>query len=476
MKLLKLQQKIQGWFEERLPGFHCEWNLGSPGGWYYPEMAQHLGHLAWERLRPHLGLPFGLNYRSPYFHPARPFAQMLLRAHIARHGREVPPFIVLLAEIETLDQVVENQRLVQYLNSLEGVEAALAAPEHLTLYRGRVRLKGRAVTLIYMDFNNDTLLKIGREININPVKAAIRHGLLVNPRGMEPVGVKSVFEAITGHHRLHLSASTVRRTPWTRLLYPRSTTGPDGEKIADLLEWTLWHLPQLILKAVQGYSGQGIMVGARIMDPEAAIQDALAHGGYIVQSLVPLETWQEEYPTVDAAPEQIRLEPRQTDFRCFITDQGLIGFLGRFGDIPTNVGSGGGTQSFALLQSDLHLQEADDLFNRALEKFSPRLFLEIQEEVNHRAVEMGFTYLPGPIPTSLKPRLLKWQHLAGLRHYAQHLWRDAQILEKWWRQGKLEDVAPITPEEKALARLAPWEGRPALMVSDGLYNFRGAGF
>lgn len=476
MKLPKLQENIQAWFEERLPGFHCEWNLGSPGGWYYQEMAQHLGQLAWERLRPHLHLPFELNYRSPYFHPVRPFAQMLLRGHIARHGRETPPFIVLLAEIETLDQVIENQRLVQYLNSLEGIDAALAAPEHLTLYRGQVRLKGRPVTLIYMDFNNDTLLKMGGEININPVKAAIRQGLLINPRGMEPVGVKGVFEAITGPYRGRMSASTVRRTPWTRRLYPRSTTGPQGEKIADLLEWTLWHLPQLILKPAQGYSGQGIMVGPRIEDPEAAVQDALAHGGYIVQSLVPLEDWQEYYPTVDATPAKIRIEPRQTDFRCFITDQGLIGFLGRFGGIPTNVGSGGGTQSFALLKSDLTLQEADNLFNRALEKLPPRLFLEVQEEVHRVSVDLGFTYLPGPIPTSLKPRMLKWQHLAGLKHYARRLWRDAQTLEKLWRHGKLEDVAPITPEEKALARLAPWEGRPALMVSDGLYNFRGAGF
>ena len=476
MKLIKLQEKIQSWFEERLPGYHCEWNLGSPGGWYYQEVAQHLGHLAWERLRPHLGLPFALNYRSPYFHPVRPFAEMLLRGHIARHGRETPPFIVLLAEIETLDQVVENQRLVEYLNSLAGVDAALAAPEHLTRYRGQVRLKGRGVTLIYMDFNNDTLLKMGEEININPVKAAIRQGLLINPRGMEPVGVKGVFEAITGPYRRRMSASTVRRTPWTRLFHPRSTTGPQGEKIADLPEWTRRHLSHLILKPAQGYSGQGILVGFQVENPEAAIQAALTHGGYIVQSLVPLETWQEYYPEADPAGGQVRLEAHQTDFRCFITDRGLIGFLGRFGGIPTNVGSGGGTQSFALLQSDLPLQEADDLWNRALEKVPHRVFWEVQEEVNHRAVDLGFTYLLGPIPISLKPRMLKWQHLAGLKHYAHHLWRDAQVLEKLWRQGKLEDVAPITPEEKVLARLAPWEGRPALMVSDGLYNFRGAGF
>lgn len=476
MKLRTLKEKILAWFEERLPGYHCEWNLGSPGGWCYQEMAQHLGQLAWERLRPHLGLPFELNYRSLYFHPLRPFADVLLRAHTARHGLETPPYLVLLAEIETLEQVAENLRLVEYLNSLAGVEAALAAPEHLTLSRGRVRHQGRTVTLLYMDFNNDTLLQMGRKINIAPVEAAIRQGLLLNPRGMEPVGIKGVFEAITGPFRRRMSASTVRRTPWTRLFHPRATTGPRGEKIADLPEWTRRHLSQLILKPAQGYSGQGILVGPDVPDPEGAVQAALAHGGYIVQSLVPLETWQENYPLPDPGGGGVMIEPRQTDFRCFISDRGLIGFLGRFGGIPTNVGSGGGTQAFALLMGELSLQKADDLFNRALERLPLRLFQEVQEEIDHRAVEMGFTYLRGPIPTSLKPRMLKWEHLAGLKHYAHNLWRDAQTLEKLWRQGELEDVAPITPEEKALARLAPWEGRPALMVSDGLFNFRGAGF
>ncbi len=460
--------------EKRIPGFHCEWNLGSPGGWYYQQMAQELGRLAWDRLRPHLNLPFDLDFAHPYFHPVPRFARMLLRAHRRRHHR-VPPFVVLLAEKETLDSVVENLRLVEYLNSLQGVTAALAAPEHLQLEKGRVVLNGHQVHLIYMDFNNDTLLKMGQQFDISPVKAAIRAKSVVNPRGMEPVGVKGVFEAITGPFRHLMSECTVRRTPWTRLFFPRRTTGPQGEDIADLPGWTRRHFSHLVLKPSQGYSGQGIFVGPDTPDPDAAIQFALDNGGYIVQSLVPIHTWQECYPALDHTVVSICIEVRQTDFRCFITDEGLIGFLGRFGGIPTNVGSGGGTQAFALLKSGLRLKEADDLFNRALEGLPLPLFLEVQEEVRQHSLELGFTYLLGPIPTSLKPRMLKEAHLAGLEFYAACLWRDAQTLEKLWQAGQLEDVAPLTPEEKALAREAPWEGQPALMVSDGLYNFRGAG-
>jgi hypothetical protein len=130
----------------------------------------------------------------------------------------------------------------------------------------------------------------------------------------------------------------------------------------------------------------------------------------------------------------------------------------------------------ALLNSDLSLDEADHLFNQALAALPYRVFLEAQEEVRTRSLELGFTYLLGPIPTSLKPRMLKSQHVEGLKTYALNLWQDAQTLEKLWQQGRLEEVAPITLEEKNLARQAPWAGRPALMASDGLYNFRGAGF
>ena len=460
--------------EEGFSGSHCEWNLGSPGGWVYQQMAQELGKLAWTRLNPHLNLPFDLDFEHPLFHPAPRFADMLLRAH-RRRNPGVPPFITLLAERETLATVIENLKFVEYLNSLKGVDAALAAPEDLEAHRGGVGLKGRPVSLCYMDFNNDTLLKIGRSHDTAGVRQAIRERRVVNPRGMEPVGVKGVFEAITGPYKHLLSESTVGRTPWTRVFQPRRTTGPAGEEIPDLVEWTRKNFPRLILKPAQGYSGQGIFVGDREAEPDKAISTALARGGYIVQSLVDPETWQEYYPAA-AGSGGVRVEARQTDFRCFITDQGLIGFLGRFGGIPTNVGSGGGTQSFALLEGEMTLEAADQRFNEALEALPAALFTRVTEEVNRRAVEIGFTYLPGPIPTSLKPRMLKAPQIAGLTQYAGKLWRDAVTLEKLWREGKLDEVAPITPEEKEMALSDPWEGSPALMVSDGLFNFRGAGW
>ena len=97
--------------------------------------------------------------------------------------------------------------------------------------------------------------------------------------------------------------------------------------------------------------------------------------------------------------------------------------------------------------------------------------MQIQEEVNRKAIEMGFTYLLGPILVTLRPRLITRSHLEDLKHYAHNLWQDAIKLEELWRQGQLDDVVHIGEMEKRMAMNQPWRGSPALMVSDGLFSF-----
>ena len=451
-------------------GYHGEWNMGSPGGWEYQRIAQLLGKMAWDLVLENIEVGVDIDFKHPQINAVPGFARMILRAHESCHGKN-PVHALLLAETETLDVVLENKNFVDYLNTLEGVKASLAGPSHLSLRNGKLYCKGDEATVIFMDFNMKTLLKIAQNEDIRPIKEAIRQGIVVNPRGMEPLGAKGLFEVITGRYRDQLSEDTLKHTPWTRQFCSRSTTGPKGESIEDLVAWAEEHWDDLVLKPAHGYSGHGISVGYKEENPKKHIQKALDAGDYIVQQLVPLGLWSEQSTWAHQEEERLFLREWQTDFRCFITDEGLQGFLARFGGVPTNVGSGGGVQPLAILKGDMTPRVAVEKVNRALFQLGYQAFVQIQSEVNRKAVEMGFTYLLGPIMIALRPRLLTIDHIKDLRQYAHNLWRDAIKLEEIWRTGQLDDVVRVPEEEEGLALEQPWRGSPALMVSDGLFSF-----
>lgn len=453
---------------ETVKGYHGEWNMGSPGGWDYQRIAQDLGKTAWNLILDTVDPGVEIDFEHPQINPIPGFSRMLMRAHERNHGRN-PAHVVLLAETETLDSVLENKNFVGHLNSLDGVKASLAGPGHLSLKEGRVACRGEEATVIFMDFNSDTLVKIGESEDISPITAAIEQGILVNPRGMEPLGAKGVFEAVTGEIRDQLSDAGTKHTPWTRRFYPRKTTGPAGEAIDDLPAWTESNWKNLVLKPAHGYSGHGIFVGCRDDDAAECVRSALQSGDYIVQEMVPLYLWSE----LSAWPENgsLQLKEWQTDFRCFITDEGLQGFLARFGGVPTNVGSGGGIQPLAVLGSEIPYRQAVDRINEALLKLGHDGYVQIQREIDKQAQAKGFTYLLGPIKTLLRPRVLTSDHLEDLKVYARNLWNDSLRLEALWRDGRLNHVATMGDAEKEFAMKQPWQGSPALMVSDGLFSF-----
>jgi len=451
-------------------GYHAEWNLGCPGGWEYQRMAQERGKLCWTRVKQFAEIDIELSFEHPLLNPVPSFMDMLLRAHRIRFQWQ-KPFVLLVAEEETLDKVTENINLVAYLDRMEGVKAALTCPEKVEQNGDDITYRGQMVTVIFLDINNDVLLEIGKNHNIEPLMAAIKKGIVVNPRGMEPVGAKGVFELVTGELSSLLSPSTVKHTPWTRLFYPRKTTGPGGDPISDLPQWVRDHWEEIILKPVYGYSGKGIFVGPQRESRDADIQKALGSEPYIVQSFVPKGLWAEAYPWLNQQDQELILKQWQTDFRCLVNDTGLIGFLARFGGIPTNVGSGGGNQSVAILKTEIPVKTAVDRINQAIIELEYSTVMEIQEEVDQKGLELGHTYLQGPTPTTLRPRIITPNHLTALEAYSTFLWEDLLILEKMWQEGSLDRVVQMGKGEMEIARMQPWGGSPALIASDGLFSF-----
>ncbi|MEJ2640416.1 MAG: hypothetical protein P8010_12650, partial [Desulfosarcinaceae bacterium] len=178
-------------------GYHSEWNLGSPGGWDYQRMTQEIAKKVWDRINAIRPIGVDLDFDHPQLYPVVGFAEMMLAVHRRRNGAE-PGLLAVVAEEETLSEVTENINFAKRLDRFDGITGILAAPHEFELHKGRVSHRGRPVSLIFMDFNNDVFLKLHRRHDLSPLYQAIRENRVLNPRGTEPINVKSMFEVLTG--------------------------------------------------------------------------------------------------------------------------------------------------------------------------------------------------------------------------------------------------------------------------------------
>lgn len=451
-------------------GYHSEWNLGSPGGWDYQRTNQEIAIVFWRRINAISPTGVDLDFEHPMLYPIVSFVEMLLAIHHRREGSN-PGLIAVVAEEETLADVTENINLARRLDAVDGITGIIAAPHEFELQNGILCHQGRPVSLVFMDFNNDVFLKLHRKHDLTPLYQGIRENRILNPRGTEPVNVKSMFEVITGPRSGLFQPETVQRTPWTRRFFPRQTTGPRGESIGDLVEWTRTNWANLVLKPERGYSGIGVKVGGVHPDGDDAVETALNNGGYIVQEKVALGLWGEIMPEIDRDRKRVELVQHQTDFRCLIGPGSAFGFMCRYGDVPTNVGSGGGVQPLALLKSAMTVREAVERINDAIARMDYGDLLSVEEERGNMAIKEKFTYLLGPIRIALRPRIITAQQLADLEAYSGAVWKDCIKLEAMWHAGELDEYIDIEEEELEIARMQPWKGGPAIFAADGLFGF-----
>ncbi len=451
-------------------GFHSEWNLGSPGGWDYQRTNQEIAKVVWKRINEIHPTGVDLDLEHPKLYPVLSFVDMLLDVHRRRAGSN-PGLIAVVAEEETLADVTENINLAARLDAVEGITGILAAPHEFELKSGILCHRGRPVSLVFMDFNNDVFLKLHRKHDLTPLYQGIRENRILNPRGTEPINVKSMFEVITGPYQDRFQPETVQRTPWTRRFFPRKTEGPRGEPIKDLVEWTRKNWPNLVLKPERGYSGIGVKVGGIHPDEDKAVDMALSKTGYIVQEKVALDLWGEIMPEINHEKKTVDLIQRQTDFRCLIGPGQIFGFLCRFGNVPTNVGSGGGVQPLAILKSEMTIREAVDRINDSIAGMNFGDLVSIESIQNTMALKEKFTYLLGPIKIALRPRIITAQQLADLELYSSAVWKDSIRLETMWHAGELDEFIDIEEEELEIAHMQPWKGGPAIFAADGLFGF-----
>ena len=462
---MSLDQSEQFW------GFHSEWNLGSPGGWDYQRITQEIGKAVWDKLSTYKTPEISLDFSHPFLSPVHGLVDLLVQTHRSLQGNE-PGLIAVVAEEETLEDVVENQNLAEQLDQIDGITGALMAPQSLELKNNRVCFQGQPVSVIFMDFNSDVLLSLHRKHDLTPALQAVQEGRVINPRGTEPINVKSLFEIITDPKiNSCFNKETIERTPWTRRFFNRQTTGPQGEPISDLVEWTRDNWDHLVLKPERGYSGIGVRVGGIHNNGDDEIAQAIKEGSYIVQEKVPLSLWAEDIPELDTENQRVVLTTFQTDFRCLFGATGMYGFVGRYGQVPTNVGSGGGFQPVAILESDVSIADATHQINQMIMDLAYDQVANVVELQEKLAMDNRFTYLLGPVKMALRPRLITQRQIECLENYCNGIWQDCLTLEKMWENGELNHMIEIETAELDIARSQPWKGAPAIFASDGIFSF-----
>jgi hypothetical protein len=135
------------------------------------------------------------------------------------------------------------------------------------------------------------------------------------------------------------------------------------------------------------------------------------------------------------------------------------------------VGSGGGVQPMAILDSPMTVREAVDRINGTIAEMDYGDLLAIENEQVALALKEKFTYLLGPIKIALRPRIITAEQLTELGTYCRAMWEDSIKLEQMWHAGELDDYIDIEEEELEIARLQPWHGGPAIFAADGLFGF-----
>lgn len=196
----------------------------------------------------------------------------------------------------------EQEEIARWLHDRHGLRAMHADPSELELRGDEVSYEGTEIDVAYRDYAVADLLRLSREgADVEPMRALLRQNRMVSSIAAE-LDQKACFELL-GDERLARRHFTIderqifrRHIPWTRLLFPRRTTLPEGRS-GDLLDYAQRARESLVLKPNRGYGGEGVILGAAISP--GAWDDALGRAladpeRWVLQRLVTLPV--QEFP------------------------------------------------------------------------------------------------------------------------------------------------------------------------------------
>jgi hypothetical protein len=212
------------------------------------------------------------------------------------HTSEAPRIAILdWREVPTFSEFV---LFYDYFKAL-GIEARIVDPREVEYRDGKLMAGDYHITLIYKRVLISELIERGGIEH--PVVRAVRDRsvCMVNTFRCKILFKKASLAVLSDERNAALfappqRAAIAKHIPWTRVMEPRTTIGPDGNAV-DLVKWSLANKDRLVLKPNDDYGGKGIVLGWTVEQPawEAAVETALATP-YVVQQKVKLPF--EAYP------------------------------------------------------------------------------------------------------------------------------------------------------------------------------------
>jgi hypothetical protein len=208
----------------------------------------------------------------------------------------------------------EQTPLADYYLHRHGLKILHADPAELYVRDNEVWYADSQIDIAYRDYEVRDLLALERNnrVNIEPMRRLFRENRMVSSMAGD-FDHKSAWEILTDpRFSRHFNADERqifrRHILWTRLLYDRKTTLPDG-KLGDLLEFVRDDREILVLKPNRSYGGDRVLLGHLLDQAEwdRAIETAVADPQrWVVQQLAAIPV--SEFPVV-TGDGNVRIEP-----------------------------------------------------------------------------------------------------------------------------------------------------------------------
>ncbi len=222
----------------------------------------------------------------------------------------------------------EQTALAEYYLHRHGLKILHADPAELYVKDGEVWYEDTPVDVAYRDYEVRDLvaLKQNEGVNIEPMRRLFRENRMISTIAGD-FDHKSTWEILTEPTlaRKYFNADERqvfrRHVAWTRLLFDRRTTLPDGET-GDLLPFVRKHQDMLVIKPNRSYGGDRVLLGHLLDSAEwqREIENALVAGDQVVQRLVSIPVGEFPFVGDDGA---VHLEPFYTVLGFAPTKYGL---------------------------------------------------------------------------------------------------------------------------------------------------------